>query len=98
MQRTIITDCMDLLAGFEHLPVDDQAQTLDAVIDTLGNYPKPQHKGDTDHADKTALGAYLFVSNVRNACKLGLLGLWSTATARNVAQSNLVFTLDLLMR
>lgn len=88
---------MDLLAGFEHLPMIEQKTVFKSVIDVLSNYPKPQHKAVLTQVNKATLGVYLFVSNVRNACKLGSLGLWSNETACNVAQSNLIFALDLLM-
>lgn len=89
---------MDLLAGFEILPIDDQIQTLKSVIDAFSSYFQPHPQNDLQEASKTALGAYLFISNVCNACELGALGLWSTLTACSVAQSNLVFALDLLVR
>ena len=98
MQKTIITNCIDLLAGFDCLQVDEQISVFNSIIDELGSYQKPQRKSNAVEPNKELLGAYLFVSNVRNACKLGALGLWNYSTAYGVAYSNLIFALDLLIK
>lgn len=96
MRVRLITDCMDLMAGFELLNHAEQLQILQMVIDTLGSYPKPQKKADTLPAPTKAVGAYLFVSNVRNACKLHAFGFIPTESTKQAIDSNLSNALSLL--
>lgn len=91
-----ITDCIDLLAGFELLNQAEQKQTFLLVIDTLCGYPKPQKKGDILPSTDENLGAYLFVSNVRNACKLSESEHLNPNTAYSIIVENLVNALSLL--
>ena len=96
MKAQQITDCLDLLAGFEHMEHTEQKHTFLLVIDTLGSYPKPMKKGDSDPVKPYDLGAYLLVSNVRNACKLVGLGLLKPTTAHAFICDNLESALTLL--
>lgn len=91
-----ITDCLDLMAGFELQERTEQKQTLLLVIDTLCGYPKPQHKTDVLPSTAESLGAYLFVSNVRNTCKLGELGYLNLNIVHNIIIENLANALSLL--
>lgn len=69
-QTAILMDCFDTLAGFPFSVSDTEKQALaQSIIETLGDYPKPQRKGDT-----TETGAYIFVSMARNTAKMAKLG------------------------
>ncbi|MFV0565757.1 MAG: hypothetical protein ACK5NB_07990 [Flavobacteriaceae bacterium] len=92
-----VKSAMDVLAGFELLTQTEQKQTLLTVIDTLGGYPKPTKKQDERPAPVKDVGAYLFVSNSRNACKLGELGYIETRHAYNLVSANLETALSLLL-
>ncbi len=92
-----IKNGLDLLAGFEYLKPNEQKQTLLSVIDALGGYPKPTQKGDTEPKPVKDLGAYLFVSNSRNACKLGDLDYIDLPTAYKLVSINLETALSLLI-
>jgi hypothetical protein len=91
-----VTDCMDLLAGFELMDSSEQKQVFLLAIDTLCGYPKPQRRGDSLTAQPEKLGTYLFISNTRNACKLGELELISPIEAHRIAMNNLTNALTLL--
>lgn len=93
-----ITDCLDLLAGFDLLPQTEQKQVFQNVIDTLCGYPKPRKKGATTEPSPEILGAYLSVSNTRNTCKLGLLDIAPKNKALNVISENLELALTLLTK
>lgn len=97
MKKQIITDCLDLLAGFELQELKEQKATLESVIDTLGSYPKPQNKKDNVRAKSNQIASYLFVSNVRNACKLSTLGYIKLNVGFNTIQYNLECALSLLV-
>lgn len=93
-----IKDALDLLGGFEQLPtVETKKQTLLTVVDTLCGYPKPTKKGSTEPTPVKDLGAYLFVSNSRNACRLGELEYIALETAHRTAVVNLGNALGLLI-
>lgn len=93
-----ITECMDLLAGFDLLDTEVQYKELFAhVTDSLGNYPKPQLKGSTKEPTNEVLGAYLCISNVRNALKLAKLGVVTYQTGYGIASLNAELALSLLL-
>jgi len=92
-----IQDSLDLMAGFELTGLHEQKQTLLTVIDTLCGYPKPKKKYDPNPTPVKDLGAYLFVSNSRNACKLGELGFIDINTAQKLVNINLETALSLLL-
>ncbi|MFA7444539.1 MAG: hypothetical protein WCY89_01200 [Flavobacteriaceae bacterium] len=96
MRVEIIKDCMDLMGGFELLQTFKRKPVLLTVIDTLGSYPKPQRKGDTVRASDKDLGAYLSVSNVRNACKLADLDFIGMPHALSLIRYNLEQALTIL--
>ncbi len=97
LQQNIITECLDLLAGFELLTDTEKSQTAQTIIDTLGSYPKPQKKNAPENAPSYLVGAYLMASNVRNACKLFLLGyLDDVLLFQAIAQENCENALGLL--
>lgn len=91
-----VTDCMDLLAGFELMDSSEQKQAFLLAIDTLGSYQKPQKKGDVIPSTTVNIGAYLFISNARNACKLGTMELINPITSHSIAMDNLTNALTLL--
>lgn len=92
-----IKDCIDFMAGFELLvSTKEKKEVLQSVIDRLCGYPKPQHKGDTVKAAKNDIVAYLFVSNVRNTCKLAEMQLIPYETAAQIIGFNLVNALNVL--
>jgi hypothetical protein len=97
MKTQIITDCLDLLAGFELQEPKEQKATLQSIIDTLGSYPKPQNKKDIVRAKSNQIASYLFVSNVRNACKLSSLSYIKLNVGFNTIQYNLESALSLLV-
>lgn len=93
----LITETMDLMAGFEIDTPTNQNETLRAVIEHLGSYPKPRQKGDTTEPKPNVLSVYLCVSNVRNACKLGMLGVWGLDTVNLHIDNNLTTALNLVL-
>lgn len=98
MRTEQIKDALDLLGGFEQMAtIEEKKQTLLTVIDTLGGYPKPTKKHTTEPTTAHELGAYLFVSNCRNACKLGELECIAMETAHRIAVVNLGNALGLLL-
>lgn len=104
IQINVITDCMDLLSGFSFIKPSkpfinqvEQNQLFFDAIDILGSYPKPNRKGDKVNASNQYLGAYLFISNARNTCKLTSIGLIANDTAYNLIQTNLENALSLLI-
>lgn len=92
-----ITDCLDLLAGFELLPIAERNGVFQSIINTLCGYPKPNKKSAITEPSPKILGAYLCVSNARNGCKLALLGIWDNSQAINIIQVNLEIALTLLI-
>lgn len=96
MRVKIVQDCMDLIGGFELLQPFERKPVLLAVIDTLGSYPKPQKKGDTVRTSDKDLGAYLLVSNVRNACKLADIDFIGMPHALSLIRYNLEQALTIL--
>jgi len=96
LKTQIVTDAMDLMAGFEKLANTEKPEQLQCVIDTLGSYPKPQKKTDIARCSNENLGAYLCVSNVRNTCKLSEIGLHSYTIVLNTIHFNLELALSLL--
>lgn len=94
---TLITDTMDLMAGFDIDTQENKKETLQAVINHLGSYPKPRQKGDTAEPHPNILGAYLCVSNVRNACKLAQIGVYSLDTVTLHIDENLISALNLIL-
>jgi len=97
MKTQIITDCLDLLAGFENLNPKEQKECFEQTIDTLGSYPKPQKKNDIVIAKSYEIACYLFVSNVRNACKLSSLGFIKITLGFSTIQQNLENALSILV-
>ncbi|CAA0242704.1 conserved hypothetical protein [Tenacibaculum maritimum] len=93
MKKEIITDCFDLLAGIENLKPKEQKGTLQNIIDVLGSYPKCKKELE----NKNVLACYLFVSNVRNACKLTILESLDLKEGFDIVQVNLEDTLSLLI-
>lgn len=98
MKTEIITNCLDLLAGFELLAPTEQTGVFLTIIDTLGSYTKPTKKRDNTPIITQKLNAYLFVSNVRNACKLGVTGAITPIQAYETALSNLENALTELLK
>lgn len=96
MRVAIVQDCIDLMGGFELLQPFERKPVLLAVIDTLGSYPKPQYKGDTKQATPNNIGAYLLVSNVRNACKLAEMDFIGMPHALSLIRYNLEQALTIL--
>lgn len=94
----IVTDAMDLIAGFKLLTNQEKTEVLQNIINALGSYSKPRQKGDPKEPKNNVLGAYLCISNVRNACKLCLLNIWSYQTAKQVINYNLEGALSELMQ
>jgi hypothetical protein len=69
--------CFDTLAGFPFSVSDTEKQALmQSIIETLGDYPKPQHRSDA-----TGAGAYIFVSMARYTAKMAKLGYLSYSSA-----------------
>ena len=97
MKTQIITACLDLLAGVELQETKEQKATLQSIIDTLGSYPKPQNKNNLVRAKSNEIASYLFVSNVRNACKLSTLGYIKLNVGFNSIQYNLEDALAILI-
>lgn len=95
---TITTNCIDLLAGFDYLPINEQIQVFQNVIDALGSYSKPTKKGDCPPFSIPKLNTYLFISNVRNACKLGMSGAITPMQAYTTASLNLENALTELLK
>ncbi len=95
----LVQSVMDELATFEHDTPQGKADTLQLIIDTLGSYPKPTQKGDTTEPHPNIKGAYFCMANVRNACRLGLLGVYDdtdtmiTIDRNNVQALNLLFAI-----
>ena len=98
MKTEIITNCLDLLAGFELLDPTQQTGIFVTIIDTLGSYPKPQKKHDNVRAKDNLISVYLFVSNVRNACKLGEFGAITPIQANQTILANLENALTELLK
>ena len=98
MQKvSIITACIDLMSVFNLLTPKEQKEQLQLIIDTLGSYPKPQTKDKRRIATHTTLSAYLYISNARNYCKLGLLGLNNLSITASNVSNNLENALTLLI-
>jgi len=97
MKIEIITNCLDLLAGFEHLTNNEKKDCLNNVIDTLGSYPKPQKKTDVQRAKAYKIASYLFVSTARNYCKLSILNFIKLDIGINIIQHNLESALSILI-
>jgi hypothetical protein len=98
MQKiSIITACIDLMSVFNLLTPKEQKEQLQLVIDTLGSYPKPQTKDKKRIATHTTLSVYLYTSNARNYCKLGLLGLNTLNITASKVNDNLENALTLLI-
>ncbi|MCB4807134.1 hypothetical protein LG651_02645 [Tamlana sp. 62-3] len=96
MKKEIVKNCMDSLAGFDLCEWREQKQTLISVIDVLRNYPKPHTKKEICTNTKN-LGAYLFISNSRNACKLCINGFIGSCEAYQLVSKNLESALSLLI-
>lgn len=92
-----ITDCMDVLSLWETSTRPERVEILQTVINTVGGYPKPRHKGETIEPTPETLGAYLCISNVRNYSKLGALGVLDIETAYIMICRHLETALTLLI-
>ena len=98
MQKTsIIITCIDLISVFNLLTPTEQKNQLQLIIDNLGSYPKPQTKDKKRIATLKTLPAYLYISNARNYCKLGLLGLNTLNITALKVNNNLENALTLLI-
>lgn len=99
-QTSIITDCLDQLAVVPYLDtLDEQNALCQHIIDTLSDYPKPRHKGEhlTKPEPIEELGAYLYVSNARNACKLAKLGYHTSITVGlDIVKEELISALSIV--
>ena len=94
----VLKTCLDTLAEFPYLTATpEKVQLLESIIDTLGGYPKPREKGDHAEPPTGTLAAYLFVSNARNAVKLGCIGSYSYADAARIAANNLESAFSLIV-
>ncbi len=91
-----ITDGMDLLSTWEMQTNTERKDTLSAIIDTLGGYPKPRKSKQDPEPHPKILGAYLCLSVVRNACKLALLDVWDMEYSYIIIATNLENALSLL--
>jgi hypothetical protein len=96
-QIEIIKSCIDGTAGFEHMTKEEQLSCSQEAINTLGSYPKPQHKRDKKQASKNLIGAYLYVSNARNYYKMGLYRFTTICNAQTEAYESLTIALSLLL-
>ncbi len=96
-KRELITDAMDIMAGFDIDTPQNQRETLQTVINHLSEYPKASKKGATEEPHPNIVGAYLCVSNVRNACKLGLIGVYGLDTITLHIAENLTTALNLIL-
>lgn len=92
-QTSVLTDCIDLLAGFSLLSDTDKYDLAQSIIDTLGNYPRPRQKNEPT---PQYLGAYLYASTARNSVKLAQLGYMPFNNAFSVAGSCFEASLSLL--
>lgn len=97
LQRNIIEEVFDLLAGFDVDKPQNQRETIQTVINHLGSYPKATPKHSKIEPHPNILGAYLCISNVRNACKLALLGVYSIDTLTLKVDEELITALNLLL-
>jgi hypothetical protein len=97
MKVQIITNCLDLLAGFEYLTPKEQKDCFQQIIDVLGSYPKPQKKNVLESAKPNEIACFLLVSNVRNACKLSTFGFIDFKAGYSTIQENCEFALSLLI-
>jgi len=94
----VIKDCFDLLSDFPHLTnAPEKASLFNALIDTLGGYPKARQKGNKTEPTNKTLGACLYVSNARNALTLGVIGCHSYTRAAIIAYDSLECALSLLI-
>lgn len=92
-RKDIINLCIEVLSDTNITFLDI---AFNRVIDLLGSYPKPRQKGDEIEPQPTTLGSYLFVSNARNAVKLGLLKYHTEAQAGIIGIYNLRDALKLI--
>lgn len=96
-QTVCLTDCLDLLASIPFLSDNNQRDELALnIIDTLGNYPKPQKKNEEKDVYPNELGAYLFTSTARNTAKLAQIGLIPYGKAFEAITGNFERALGLL--
>lgn len=93
----VLYTVMDEVATLQHETQQDKTDTFNLIIDTLGGYPKPRQKGDVVEPHTNVLGAYLCVSNVRNACRLYLLGVNNYNTTIQTIEQNNEIALGLLL-
>ena len=91
-QIAILTNCLEQLDYYKN----DSVEWSQNMVNTLRNYPKPYKKGEhlKSFENPILLGAYLYTSNVRNACKLIQLGHISSIA---VIKENIIKALNILI-
>lgn len=75
LNTELIQKAQDEIVLFELLEPYQQKDSLRLILQLLEGYPKPISKDSTVSAKHQFIGAYLYVSNILNTCKLGLLDL-----------------------
>lgn len=94
-RQNVITKCLAELHGTNGEPT---AKNLEKATDILGSYPKPSVKGKQNQPTPAEIGAYLHVSNARNALKLGVLGYYTAKQAYTAGVENLESASKLIIK
>lgn len=91
----MLDNCLEILQNTNR---NNYKEIFQKAIDTMGSYPKPTEKGSMPETEPkpAVLAAYFYVSNARNALKLGLLKYYTVAKAQKTIISNLEKAIKLL--
>ena len=73
LNTELVQKVQDEIVLFELLEPHQQKEALQLIIQLLKDYSKPMNGDYTVSANSQFIGAYLYVSNIINACNLGLL-------------------------
>ncbi|MCD8428444.1 hypothetical protein [Tenacibaculum finnmarkense] len=92
----VIQSVMDETATFNYHTKELKKAVVQQIINALGSYKKPCKKGSSVIPHPNLLGAYLCVSNVRNACKLCLIGVNNYTETLQIIQLNNEIAISLL--
>ncbi|MCG8237367.1 hypothetical protein J2Q21_12330 [Tenacibaculum finnmarkense genomovar ulcerans] len=92
----VIQSVMDETATFNCHKKELKKAVVQQIINALGSYKKPCKKGSLIIPHPNLLGAYLCVSNVRNACKLCLIGVNDYTETLQIIQLNNEIAISLL--